>query len=266
MASPRSLAALLLITAACGGRTYTRTYPEPTGDQVLTRLGETRAKARSFRASTRMDYWLGDDRVRSKVLIMGEAGAKVRINFLSPAGDSVMADLACDGAGFVFVDQQNNCVLTGPCNADSIARFLRVRLAPDDFLSMATGTSPVLDGAQGTVTWDAKRGHEVVDLTAPMGTQKLVFDGRDGRWDMVSSQLSTPDGKEVWSLEHKGFTTVKDEAGVEMRVPQKSRFVSPREKADLLVEWQSRTINPEITPDKFQLEPPAGLPRCGARK
>jgi outer membrane biogenesis lipoprotein LolB len=265
MVSPRLLPALLLL-AACGGRTYTRTYPEPTGEQVVTRLAEARARARSFKATTRMDYWLGDDRIRSKVLIMGEAGAKVRINFLSPAGDSVMADLACDGSGFVFVDQQNNCVLTGPCNADSIARFLRVRLAPDDFLSMATGTAPVLDGAQGEVTWDAKHGHEVVELTAPTGTQRIVLDGRDGRWDLVSSKRSTPDGKEVWSLEHKGFATVKDEAGAELRVPGKSRFVSPREKADLLVEWQSRTINLEISPDKFQLEPPAGLPRCGEKK
>src|SRR5262245_44538734 len=101
MVSLRSgaLAALSLAAsttlAACGGANHVRSYPEPGADTVVARLADTRARATSFRASTRMDYWLGDDRVRSKVLIMGEAGAKVRINFLSPAGDSVMADLAC---------------------------------------------------------------------------------------------------------------------------------------------------------------------------
>jgi hypothetical protein len=258
-------AALSLGLGACGGKSHVRSYPEPAAGDVVGRMAATRAKATAFRASTRMDYWLGDDRVRSKVLIMGQAGAKVRINFLSPAGDSVMADLACDGAGFVFVDFQNNCALTGPCTADSIARFLRVRLAPDDFLAMATGTSPVIEG-DGKVRWDAKRGLELVELAGAAGTQTLTLDGKEGRWDLIASALRDGKGDAVWSLEHKGFRAVKDAAGQEFRVPGKSRFVSPKEKADLLVDWEERVINPELDDTKFHLEPPAGLATCGQKK
>jgi hypothetical protein len=267
MVSPRwiALAVTAALAAACGGKSHVRRYPEPAASDVVARLADTRTRATSFRASTRMDYWLGDDRVRSKVLIMGQAGAKVRINFLSPAGDSVMADLACDGAGFVFVDFQNNCALTGPCTADSIARFLRVRLAPDDFLAMATGTAPVIEG-EGKVRWDAERGLEVVELAGAAGNQTLTLDGKDGRWDLIASSLRDGKGDPVWNLEHKGFRAVKDGAGQEFRVPAKSRFVSPKEKADLLVDWDDRVINPALDDTKFHLEPPPGLATCGQKK
>jgi len=262
MSSPR-LALVLAIAAAGCGQTYTRTYPEPTPDQVVAKLAEARGRATSFRAETLMDSWLGDQRVKTTVKMMGETGAKVRVNFLSPAGGNVLADLACDGTSFVLVDFQKNCALTGPCNADSIAQYLRVPLDPDDFLYMATGTTPVLEGATGKVTWDAKNGHEIVELTGPSGSQRIVLDGRGGTWDVLESRVRNTAGAEVWKLENKGFEAVEDEAGVAYRVPTKSHFVSgSNSKADLIIEWQDRTLNPQLNAQKFTLTPPAGLPRC----
>ena len=49
-----------------------------------------------------MEYWEDDKRVKPTVLVMGEAGAKVRMNALRP-DDAVAADLACDGLDFVYV-------------------------------------------------------------------------------------------------------------------------------------------------------------------
>src|SRR6185503_1517845 len=107
---------------------------------------------------TLSDYWLGDKRLKGEVRMMGTPDAKVRFNALSPAGGDVLLDLACDGTNFVLIDKQNNCALTGPCDASSIAQLIRVPLAPDDFFYLAIGQTPTLDGAKGKVTWDSKRG------------------------------------------------------------------------------------------------------------
>jgi hypothetical protein len=212
-----------------------------------------------------MDYWFGQDRIKGGMLVIGTMGAKVRFNALSPAGESVLADLACDGRDFTLVDMQNNCMLTGPCSRDSIAQLLRISLAPDDFLQLALGNTPVLPDAKGTVTWDSAKGHQIVALSSPAGSQRIEIDARDQRWDVLSSELKDAGGGVVWKVENTDFSTVKDGSGAAHRVPGKSRLTQPAQKADLLVEWEERTLNPELPAESFQLTPPAGLPECGAK-
>lgn len=263
-----SLLPLVLALAGCPGRGGN--YAQPAGDNsvpaVVGKLEQARQRTTSFRGASVMDYWLGDDRVKGSMLVMGSTGAKVRFNALSPAGETVMADLACNGRDFILVDFQNNCMLTGPCTGDSIAQLLRISLTPDDFLALATGNTPVLPGATGTVTWDGTKGHHVVALQGAEGTQRIEIDARDQRWDVLSSELKNASGAVVWKVENTDFQTVKDEAGVEHRVPGKSRLTQPAQKADLLVEWEQRALNVALDDSKFQLEPPAGLPQCGAKQ
>ena len=258
-------AAALALTACPG----TASHPRPAGAddlaQVVARLQAASAAQTSFRGASVMDYWLGKDRVKGSMLVMRAGGAKVRFNALSPAGESVMADLACDGRDFVLVDFQNNCMLTGPCSRDSIAQLLRISLTPDDFLHLALGGTPVLPQATGTVTWDASKGQERVALQAAGGSQDIVIDGRDGRWDVLSSELRDAAGTTVWKVQNTDFAEVKDAAGKVHRVPGKSRLTQPSQQADLIVEWEQRELNVELGADKFQLQPPAGLPQCGAK-
>jgi len=263
-----ALAGLALgLLAGCPGPTGTaRPYPEPTVDNVLAKLAAQRATRTSFTASSKMDYWARDQRVKGDVLVMGTAGKRVRFNALSPAGGDVLADMACDGASFAYVDKQNNCQLTGPCDRGSIGSLLSIELEPDDFLALAVGTPPVLAGATGTTTWDAKAGYERIKLTAAGGTQTITVDARSDRYDVIDSELKDPSGKTVWSVQNTDFADAPDAAGgAAHRLPTKTRFKSPREGADLVVEWGERTINPTIDPAKFTVEIPAGLPRCGSK-
>jgi len=192
------------------------------------------------------------------VLVMGEAGAKVRINALSPAGGDVMADLACDGTNFVYLDYQHNCSLSGPCTRQSIANLLHVELEPDDFLHLALGTVPVVPDATGTVTWDAKNGYWRVALTSPQGTQKISIDAREKRWDVVDSELKRSDGGIEWSVENKNF---HDSGG--HRIPGNTHFKSPGTKGDLIIDWETQEVNPQLDASKFSFAPPAGLATCG---
>lgn len=258
------LSALVLAAGCPGGSTGTkRPYPEPTAQAIVDRLAKQRTERKAFTAESTMDYWLGKDRVKGTVLVMGTTGKKVRFNALSPAGGDVIADMACDGTNFAYVDKQNNCQLAGPCDRQSIASLLRVELDPDDFIHLALGTVPVSAFTKGTVTWDPKSGQERVTLTGPSGTQTIVLDVREGRLDVIASDLKSPAGNTMWSVENKDFDAVKDAIQGAHRLPTKTRFKSPQENADLLVDWGDRTVNPTIDDAKFIVQVPAGLPMCG---
>jgi hypothetical protein len=257
------LVLLAVVLFACGcphnGGGSKRPYADLTVKDVLDRLAKTREARTSFTADSTMDYWLANQRAKGEVLVMGTPGAKVRFAALSPAGGSTLAEMACDGTNFVYVDYQNNCALTGPCDQHSIAQFFRLELAPDDFVHLALGTPPVLASSTGTVTWDSGKGLERVDLTGPDGKQTLLIDAKDGKFDVIESELTGPDGKVKWSVANADFGDVGGQ-----RLPGKTRFKSPAENEDLLVEWGSeRQINVPLDASKFQLQAPSGLPTCG---
>jgi hypothetical protein len=257
-------AAMLAGCPAHGGGV--RPYPEPKVADIVAKVAARRAALVSFTGASKMDYRLGNDRIKGDVLVMGEPGAHVRFLAQSPAGGSPIAEMACDGQSFAFIDNQHNCQLAGPCDAMSIAQFLHVALEPDDFVAIALGTPPLLDGATGTVTWDAKAGHENVELASAAGKESLVMDLTGGKADVLSAKRMTPDGALVWSVQNKDFTDVKDEAGKTFRVPMRAALQSPADKADLVVEWGDRKYNKQLSPDGWKITIPADLPRCGQPK
>ena len=253
---------VLAATACCGPKSV---KPPSGGDLTVQQIVDNTAKARaeltSFRGDSTMDYWLSGQRAKGEVLVMGTTGKKVRFAALSPAGGATLAEMACDGTNFVYLDYQNNCSLTGPCDAQSVSIFFGLALEPDDFVHLALGTPPVLDGATGTVTWDGSRGVEKVDLKAAGGAQKISVDARENRWEVVDSELAGPDGKQRWSV---AYTDLQKVAGSgERRVPMKARFKSPVQNQDLLVEWTELEANPQLEADKFHIDIPQGLGTCG---
>lgn len=259
-----AIALLGVLACGCPGGKKTRPYPTPKSlEELLGRITATRDGVGSFSAETVMDYWMNNQRVKGGVLVMGTTGSQVRINALSPAGNDVIADLACDGTNYAFIDKNKNCQLSGPCSKETIASLFNIALAPDDFVQLAVGASPVVPGATGTFEWDKDLGKERLTLTGSDGRkQTIIMDARDGRADIYTSEVTLPDGSQEWRIDNTDFTTVDDVNGITRRVPGKSRFRSPGEKADLLVEWKERALDLELDAPKFQLAVPGGLPRC----
>ncbi|HEY5936929.1 MAG TPA: hypothetical protein VIU61_19905, partial [Kofleriaceae bacterium] len=212
-----TLAATLAAGCPSGGGKYVQQDPKITAPDVVARLAKLRESRKSYVAKTVMDYWLGKDRLKGEVWVMGTASRQVRFNAYSPQ-QSVLVDMGCNGSEFTFIDMQNNCQLAGPCDRSSIAQLLRVELEPDDFAAFAVGVPPIAASSTGTLTWDSKNGYERLALTSPQGKQTVVIDAREGRSDVLASELIGPDGKVVWSVENKDFTSVTDGAGVAHRV------------------------------------------------
>jgi hypothetical protein len=260
------LVAVLTACAGCPPPTgVKRPYAEPKADEVVTRLKTQRDTRKSFTGESKMDYWLADQRVKGDVLVMGTAGKKIRFNALSPAGGDVLVDMACGGVNFAYVDKQNNCQLAGPCDRTAVATMLRVDIEPDDFLHLALGTPPLIENATATIKpWDGS-GLEKMELKGAAGTETLTLDLREGRLDVIESELKDAAGKTVWSLKNTDFENSADANQGDHRLPTKTQFKSPKDKADLVVEWGQRTINPTIDDAKFVVTVPDGLPRCGAK-
>src|SRR5690606_11096573 len=175
-----------------------------------------RARARSFNHTSTMDFWTGDDRVRTSVYVMGERGKRIRLNALDPAGGMTMADLACDGANCDFIDHRRNCQLTGPCTPESIATLMLVRLAPDYFVLLALGQPAVLPGPlEGSVEWAEEEGVWRVALGATDGRrQRLTLSGDAGRrWDVVGAGVTRGKGEVEWRLTQNDFTGLTDPSG-----------------------------------------------------
>ncbi len=253
--------ALLLCGCPTGG--IVRDHPEPQVADVVARLTKARDALSSFTAESVMDYWLGNNRAKGDVLVMGTPGAHVRLAALSPAGGSTLAELACDGATFQYIDVSHNCQLSGPCDRQSIATLLHVELDPNDFMPLALGTPPVLQTSSGKITWDSAKGVERVTLDSGAGKQTLVIDAQGKKFDVLASELTDASGKLMWSIENTDFVDVEDSAKVTHRVPGKTRFKTPDKQSDLIVEWKERKLNNPIAAAKFQLTIPPGLPTCG---
>jgi hypothetical protein len=259
---------LVSIVAACSACPGGGNFPRPAGydtvEQVTAKLAAGRDQAKSFRANTLSDYWLRNQRLKGDVKMMGMPGSKVHFAALSPAGGSTLLEMVCDGTNFVLLDQQNNCALSGPCNADSIAQLLHLPLAPDDFFYLALGQTPVIAGATGKVTWDSKRGYLVVVLTGSGGGQTIEIDARNNLFDVVKSEMRGSDGKMIWVVEHKGYQEITggDEPATTMRVPGSSRFQAKGEKSDVIVDWNEPELNVELPPQAFELIDVSGFNTC----
>lgn len=265
----RALLVVVVALVGCsGGATrIARPYPAPTADAILAELAARRARAKSFlHVGGTMEFWRdGERQIKIGVDVMGRIGSRLRLQAQDPGGGMTMADLACDGARFTFVDFQKDCQLAGACSEESIAALLQVRIAPDDFVLLALGQPPILAGeTRASVTWDASRGAEVVELAAADGRrQRLVLDGRRGKgWDVVEARAFAADGAVDWTLEQKDFAAIPAAGGETLRAGRKLRFVQPGTKGDLTVEWADRSMNVELGEEKFALAPPAGLGEC----
>lgn len=255
---------------SCAHQSIPRAYPAPTVEQLLAHVRRNGEVVGSYLAESTMDYWVGDQRVKATVLVMGERGSKLRFNALNPATDTTAADLACNGQNFGFLDYQHDCQLTGRCDRRAIAQLLRVSMEPDDFLVLVVGSAPIIPEPTGTVRWDEKRGAEVVELVSPGGSwrQTMVLDGRGGpgQWDVLESVVVDAQGAVDWKLQNKRFGPVTAKDGQVVRVPEATRFEQPKQKADLQVRWKERTLNLAIDDAKFKMDVPPGLKVCGGKK
>ncbi len=218
-------------------------------------------RAPTLNAETRTDVRLGKERVNVKVFMLAAWGGKLRFQALNP-NDSTAADLASDGEAYCFLDVRAGCAECGPATPERVARLVRIPLEPDEVVSVLMGSAPLLDeaDAETTVEWDPSGGREIVTQTLGDETRRLVLDGKDRRWDLLSAEARV-NGKITWKIQHKDFHDVVSATGATVRMPGASLF---EEGGDTVrIDWRDQRVGQPLDENKFRMEPPAGLPACG---
>lgn len=258
----RWLLLMLVLCAACGcpGR-VTRTLPPPVAGDLVGHVGKLRKQADKMTAVTLSDVWIGKDRVKLTVNILVEWGGKLRFMAERPDGGTA-ADLASDGQTYCFVDVEHNCGECGPATAQNVGRLLQIVMPPDDIVAVMFGGTGLI-AENGVVTWDAERGHEVLDLkNEETGeTQRVRFDGRNKTWDVLESEVNGPDGKLRWKILHKDFHEVKKPDGGTIRLPGRSWLEQGSNSAK--IEWKEHKVNREPPAGVFDIRDQVqGLPLC----
>jgi outer membrane lipoprotein-sorting protein len=255
-----AVALLGLFACGCPHGTTKRTYPEPAPLDLVSHVTGQQQRARSLRAETKADVWIGNDRANVTVNILAEWGGKLRFQAENPNGMTA-ADLASDGTTYCMIDANHNCGECGPATGESVGRLLGIILAPDDIVTVLLGSTPVLDG-DATVTWDSGCGCEVVDLKARDGyTQRIKLDGKSKRWDVLEAEVKDPQGKRVFKIRHKEFHDVKKPDGTIVRLPGASLFEQKGESAK--IDWRKQELDAELPAEAYTIDVPAGLKRCG---
>ena len=72
-----ALLALCLLAGCPGGNTYKQPSTATTVQDVIAKLDAARKARTSFRVETLMDYWLGKDRAKGTVYVMGTTAKQV---------------------------------------------------------------------------------------------------------------------------------------------------------------------------------------------
>lgn len=240
-----------------------RPYPAPQAVRLVEHLRQMRGQARTLKAVTKTDAMLGSDRANVEVLILAAWGGKLRFMAMNP-NNSLAADLAADGQSYCFIDTHANCGECGPSTPDTVARLIRIRLEPDDVVAVLMGGTPLLAEAQASVRWDSGEGHEILTLSDGSLTQTVVLDGRNQRWDVLSSELRDAKGHRLWRVQHTEFHEVPRGDQKTMRLPRKSRFLQGKD--DVLIRWKEQELDAELSSDKFQLTLQEGLRQCGVQQ
>jgi outer membrane lipoprotein-sorting protein len=249
---------LALALAACPAKPAVRSYPPPAPEVILAHIAGLRERATSLNADTKTDVRMGKARANVTVMMLAAWGGKLRFQALDPQ-NAMAADLASDGERYCYLDVHAGCAECGAATPENVARLVRIPLEPDEVVAVLLGATPVLAGADASLEWDARGGHEVVTLRRGAEVQRVVLDGRDRRWDVLDSELRR-DGESRWRIRHKDFREIKTATGQTVRLPGASIF---EEGGDTVrISWRDRRVGEPLDDAKFRMTPPAGLPAC----
>jgi hypothetical protein len=244
-------AALLVLVFVCGcpPPPVERPYPPPKAEELVQALEQRRAKLTSLRAEGRADEMgQGAERVKVTINVLVAHGGKLRLEAESPLGGAV-ATLVTDGAEFQFLDVRNNRFLTGKAEPCNVARLVGVELAPEQVMSVLSGSAP-LEGAPASVSWDSsKGGRDVLELKIPDGGSEKIWLSNKV-WDVVAAERFDAAGKTLWKLEHEDF---QDSGG--FRLPKKTWVAQPPRKADVRIRWRDQEPNAAVKDGVFRLDP-----------
>jgi hypothetical protein len=227
---------LVLTALACGP------VPRPddayaSAPDLLRDMRALREGIKSFRITGKVDHFGEEHRVQGKTFLFGELPGRLRVDLLSPFGNTLSV-LTVDRDRFQLADFRENRFLEGPAEPCNIARLIRVPLPAEDVIRALIGHSPVIEGHE-QVEWDRQGFYRVV-ITDGERVQTLEVGPDRSSLPLRRSKLMEG-GQKVFDMTFDRWERV-DGAWV----PHEIRVKMPAEKADLLMRYDEGGVEVDV--------------------
>jgi hypothetical protein len=233
-----------------------RPYAAPSAEELAALLAARASAVRSMNARAKATSWLGGERVRATVLMLVERDGHLRFE-AEVSLQGTVATLATDGRVFALLDARKNELSRGPACPANVASVIRIPLAPADVAAIVLGDArrPPDAAVAPEVAWDAERGADVLELSAPSETLRVFFARHGAAVDVVGAE-ALAGGRRLWRTSYDDF----ESAGA-LRVPTTLRYAEGAGSYDDGVEIKLKDHELGVAPPEaaFTLAPQPGV-------
>jgi hypothetical protein len=243
-------AAAVAALAAC----HPRTPPPDLSLDPAALLAEVRSaqlKVASVQGRARVSVDTDDGGGGTEQYLVAERPGRVRLEAHDFFGNVVLL-LAVEQGHLALYDARARTFYRGAATPAHLARLLPIPITPEELVTLACGSAPLLDGAptgaepgDGRVALTLRRGDEVQRLEIGPGAV------------ILASRLSRGEGgREVPDGLQADFSVHRTRAG--LRVPTDVAARVPAARVAFTLHWRELEVNGKVDPALFRLEPPAG--------
>ena len=220
--------------------------PEASQFQHLTdSLIERARRLDAMQAEAVMDYAGGGQHVKVREEVAVKRPASLRVEALTPFG--VAAVVAANGATVAIYQPSDNTFYRGAATADTLSRFARIPLPPEQAVKLLMGLLPGHD-ADYTVPGSVRMEGDLMvgSYRMPWGAvDELGFAG--GLLRLVRSRGSAGAGYEV------RYSDYRDIGGLQFAHRLEANFLNTGTRLD--VKYSSVIVNPNLNDSQFVLVP-----------
>jgi hypothetical protein len=288
-----------LVIAAVGALAGCSKSPPPSqlpnAQAAIDRMRATTSSCNAVQANdVKVDQFSKQGRIRGTISLFAARPASLRIGVFAPVVNTLIAELATDGARFQLKDDRESRYYTGAASACNIARLTGVPIPGRVLVDLLRGQAPVVRHdaaglAPPTITWSGS-GYYVVKLAGTQDTtQELHLEPRPDDWAKpwaeqrmrVLDVTVTQKGVLLYHAELEGHAVAamaKEEPlspedvalgqtptplsgpNCDAEIPMRIHVEVPSLEEDVLFRYDKVLWNPPLPEGKFVLPPPQGMP------
>lgn len=234
--APLVLAASVLFLLSCGPiRPPADAYQD--ANTLLAQMEQKRAPIQSFRIAGSIDH-VSDQRVRGKTYIFSKLPDNLRIDILSPFGNTLSV-LTADKTKFGLSDYKSGKFFSGapkPCN---VARFIGIPLFPKEVITILIGQIPLIAG-DAKISWH-EDGHYIVTITNG-NMEQILHIGPDKKTLPLRRAILKENDQIYFDVSYAAWKMTE-----EIYIPYEIHVKMPKENAELFVQYESDGVELNVS-------------------
>ena len=243
-----------ILICACGGS------QRPPADEItdpmvlLNAMNANENEIRTLRASSSIEYYGEEGRVRLTQAMAIRAPNDLRIETISPF-DTTLNLLVSNQNELVLLDMENSAMYVGAPTAENIHHIFPIPMSPSDLVLLLLGGAPIDgisdDPTEYSIQWDRQESAYRLLLPLENGDSIELF---------IAHETWQVQGGEGFDNEHhRLYRFTMSNRRLEANLPATIRFLLDENNTDVSIDIESVTVNPTLPDLLFELSPSPGI-------